>query len=338
MVLGVVGISYREAALKEREAVINILKTFEADTLLAQRFFGGDGSFVLLLTCHRAEIYYFSKSNANVQSKLLSWISSLGTRPYCYQGLACFTHLFTVTSGMDSLIFGETEIQGQVKRAYIKAKTDRELPFALHFLFQKALKEGKDFRSQVSLSYPVVTMESIVEETLDLHGKSTKDKLLFIGYSDVNRKIAKGLSAKGYRNLIFCSRKNIPIPYDTVARSQLSFGKPYDVIFFGSSESARDFPGLSLESLAGIPNRVVFDFNVPRTFTLVERPEGISYLDMDFISERVQKKLQISKQCTNKEKPFLALAARKQWEVYEKKSSNISLSQIRTSRPKLLIL
>ncbi|ADZ18716.1 glutamyl-tRNA reductase [Chlamydia psittaci] len=338
MVLGVVGISYREAALKEREAVINILKDFEADSFFSQRFFGDDGSFVLLLTCHRAEIYYFSKSNRHVQSKLLSRISSLGARPYCYQGLACFTHLFTVTSGMDSLISGETEIQGQVKRAYIKAKTDRELPFALHFLFQKALKEGKDFRSQVSLSHPVVTIESVVEETLDLHGKSTKDKLLFIGYSDINRKIAKGLSAKGYRNLIFCSRKNISIPYDTVARSQLSFREPYDVIFFGSSESAKDFSGLSLESLASIPNRVIFDFNVPRTFTLAESPKDIICLDMDFISERVQKKLQISKQCTDKEKPFLALAARKQWEVYEKKSSHIPSSQVRASRPKLLIL
>ncbi|EPP32603.1 glutamyl-tRNAGlu reductase, N-terminal domain protein, partial [Chlamydia psittaci C1/97] len=57
MVLGVVGISYREAALKEREAVINILKDFEADSFFSQRFFGDDGSFVLLLTCHRAEIY-----------------------------------------------------------------------------------------------------------------------------------------------------------------------------------------------------------------------------------------------------------------------------------------
>ncbi|WP_348664146.1 glutamyl-tRNA reductase [Chlamydia vaughanii] len=338
MVLGVVGISYREAALKEREAAINILKDFEANPLFAQRFFGDGGSFILLLTCHRAEIYYFSQSDNQIQSDVISRISSLGARPYCYQGLACFNHLFTVTSGMDSLISGETEIQGQVKRAYIKAKTERSLPFALHFLFQKALKEGKGFRSQVSLSHPVVTIESIVEETLDLHGKSIKDKLLFIGYSDINRKIAKGLSAKGYRNLIFCSRKNLSIPYDTIARSQLSFREPYDVIFFGSSESANDFSGLSLESLASIPSRVIFDFNVPRTFTLMERPKGIICLDMDFISERVQKKLQVNKQSTNKEKPFLALAARKQWEVYEKKCSCMPSSQVRSSRPKLLIL
>ncbi|EPP34811.1 glutamyl-tRNAGlu reductase, N-terminal domain protein [Chlamydia ibidis] len=338
MILGVVGVSYREAALQEREAVINLLEDFENQPDLVQRFFGDNGSFVLLLTCHRAEIYYFADSFINPQTELISRIASLGTCPYAYQELDCFAHLFAVTSGVDSLIFGETEIQGQVKRAYMRSQAMRNLPFSLHFLFQKALKVGKDFRSQTTWCYSSVTMEAVVQEMLVDYKKSTHDKLLFIGYSDINRKIAAGLKSHGYKNITFCSRCEIHTPYHTIKRHQLSFRDPYDVIFFGSAEVAEDFVDLSLRSLASIPNRLVFDFNVPRTFTFTESSNGLICLDMDFISERVQKKLQCSRLSGNKESPFLTLAAKKQWEVYEKKCSHMYLEQVAASQPKLLIL
>lgn len=339
MVLGVIGVSFREAALEEREVVIHLFKEFETNPLLAQRFLGEDGAFILLLTCHRAEMYFFSPKDHKIIPELTALISEAsGVTPYCYQGFVCFRHLFTVTSGMDSLIFGETEIQGQVKRAYMKAKAERELPFTLHFLFQKALKEGKGFRAQLIISHPKDIMEAVIEEIITECGKSREDTFLFLGYSVINRKIARGLKARGYHNLTFCSRRKRSISYNTISRSELSFEDPYDVIFFGSSESARDIPGLSLESLASIRNRLIFDLNVPRTFALYHTPADAIYLDMDFISECIQQKLQKYLPSANKDKPFLALVARKQWEAYEKKYSCVSSEQIRALSSKSLIL
>ncbi|WP_286027332.1 glutamyl-tRNA reductase [Chlamydia gallinacea] len=339
MVLGVVGVSFREAALEAREAVIRLFKEFETNPLVAQRFLGENGSFVLLLTCHRAEMYFFSPIGHKIVPEITALISEVsGVTPYCYQGFVCFRHLFTVTSGMDSLIFGETEIQGQVKRAYMTAKAERELPFALHFLFQKALKEGKGFRSQLVISHPKDIMESVIEEIITECGKSREDTFLFIGYSVINRKIARGLKARGYPNLTFCSRKKRSVAYNMISRNELSFEDPYDVIFFGFAESIGDFPNLSLESLASIRNRLIFDLNVPRTLALCHTPTDAIYLDMDFISECVQQKLQKYLPSTNKDTPFLALVARKQWEAYEKKHSYIASEQIRVFSSKSLIL
>nr|CRI42836.1 Glutamyl-tRNA reductase [Chlamydia pneumoniae] len=332
MVLGVVGISYREAALKERERAIQYLQSFEKNLFLAQRFLGKGGAFIPLLTCHRAELYYYSESPEIAQAALLSELTSQGIRPYRHRGLSCFTHLFQVTSGIDSLIFGETEIQGQVKRAYLKGSKERELSFDLHFLFQKALKEGKEYRSRIGFPDHQVTIESVVQEILLSYDKSIYTNFLFVGYSDINRKVAAYLYQHGYHRITFCSRQQVTAPYRTLSRETLSFRQPYDVIFFGSSESASQFSDLSCESLASIPKRIVFDFNVPRTFLWKETPTGFVYLDIDFISECVQKRLQCTKEGVNKAKLLLTCAAKKQWEIYEKKSSHITQRQISSPR------
>ncbi|SPN73832.1 Glutamyl-tRNA reductase,glutamyl-tRNA reductase,Glutamyl-tRNA reductase,glutamyl-tRNA reductase,Glutamyl-tRNAGlu reductase, N-terminal domain [Chlamydia serpentis] len=331
MVLGVVGISYREAALKERERAIQYLKSFEENLFLAQNCLGPRGAFVSLLTCHRAELYYYSASPQIAQAALLSEFTSCGVRPYCHRGMSCFSHLFCVTSGLDSLIFGETEIQGQVKRAYLKTAKQRSLPFDLHFLFQKALKEGKDYRSQTIFPRNEVTIETVIRESLLIYGKSVDANLLFVGYSDINRKVAGSLYQNGYYNITFCSRQKVTSPYLTLPREALSFRQSYDVIFFGSSEPASQFLDLSYQTLASVPHRIIFDFNVPRTFLWKEPPKDFIYLDMDFISEYMQKRLPCSEKEANKAKFFLTCAAKKQWEIYEKKSSHISQRQISTS-------
>ncbi|WP_066481805.1 glutamyl-tRNA reductase [Candidatus Chlamydia sanziniae] len=331
MVLGVVGISYREATLKKRERIIEYIRAFDKDRFLTQRLLGRGGTFISLITCHRVEIYYYSKTPEITQLILASSFASRDVQPYCYRDIFCFNHLFHVTSGIESLILGETEIQGQVKRAYLKASAQRQLPFDLHFLFQKALKEGKNFRSQTPIPLPGISIESVVQETLHLHDKSVKSNLLFIGYSDINRRVAKSLYREGYRNITFCSRQKLAIPYPVLPRHTLSFHYPYDIIFFGSSESQKHFNELSLDNLISIPERIVFDFNVPRTFSWKEQPRGFVCLDMDFISECLQRRIQSHAQDTNKVKLSLTFAAEKQWEVYQKKSSYLFQNQVQAA-------
>ncbi|WP_201456520.1 glutamyl-tRNA reductase [Chlamydia sp. 17-3921] len=328
MVLGVVGVSYREAELKDRERVILLLEALETDPCLLQRVFGPNSAFILLLTCHRAEIYYYSENPELSLSAFLFQYTVLGVSPYSYQGCACFEHLFRVTSGVDSLILGETEIQGQVKRAYLKAASSRQLPFDLHFLFQKALKEGKTLRSRVSFPSSEASMESVVLEIIRMYGKSKKSTLLFVGYSEINRKIATSLYNMGFLQITFCSRQIVKPPYATISHSDLSFRDSYEIIFFGSAKLPKYFCNFSLESLSSIPNRLIFDFNVPRTFLWQDNLKEIIYFDMDFISKGIQKKLQKNKLCIDAKKFSLDLTAKKQWEIYQKKSFHIFQNKI----------
>ncbi|AEB41335.1 glutamyl-tRNA reductase [Chlamydia pecorum] len=331
MMLGVVGVCYRNAALKDRERVIVSLAALEEDAHLAQRLLGVRGAYVLLLTCHRAELYYCSESEEAAQTALFSRISALGVQPYGYRGRACFEHLFRVTSGIESLILGETEIQGQVKRAYLKASSVRQLPFALHFLFQKALKEGKALRSRTLFPRSQVTMESLVLETLEAYGKSRASSLLFVGYSAINRKIAASLYAVGFKNIVFCSQHRITLPYRAISYEDLSFSDPYEVICFGSSQLSKPFYEIPLENLAQIPQRVVFDFTVPRTCVSQQDSRGISYFDMEFLSKKIQSQLTFNLPCMHEENLFLLSAAKKHWQIYQKKCSHVFQNAVLSS-------
>src|SRR5690606_30288580 len=104
---------------------------------------------VILSTCNRAEIYFSGEDLAAVHSHLLSFLRAGVDVPfertfYSFFGIDCFFHLCKVASGLDSAIFAESEIQGQVRVAYANAK---KLSSCLHFVFQKALKISKEIRS-----------------------------------------------------------------------------------------------------------------------------------------------------------------------------------------------
>lgn len=301
--LGVVGVCYRGTALREREAAITLLHRIEADLADGQ-------GVVLLITCHRAEIYCCTPEADALCQSWAEELVALRCMPYVYLGRCCFAHLFMVTSGMDSLVVGETEIQGQVRRAYQLAMEKHILAFDLHFLFQKALKEGKSFRSQVCFS-PSVTIGSVVEETLTISHKSRQTPLLFVGFSEINRKVATRLRNRGYQ-CHFCSRCSTP--FLTIPRGNPIFKEPYEVIFLGSSEGLCELQDLALDALGSISQRIVFDFNVPRTFASFPPPTSIVYLDMETITSQIKQRQETSSKAVNSD--LIHRAIHKQWLIY----------------------
>src|SRR4051812_9744096 len=119
MRVGIVGINHKLADLKLRERLAKA----------CQKRFGpfqavhGDHHFILLSTCNRTEVYFSSDDLAATHSYLLSILRTdveeeFDHKLYSYFGTDCFSHLTRVTSGLDSAIIAETEIQGQVKTAY----------------------------------------------------------------------------------------------------------------------------------------------------------------------------------------------------------------------------
>jgi glutamyl-tRNA reductase len=153
---------------------------------------------VLVVTCNRIELYVASCDIAQRHSELVSAIKQpftehLEKRFYTFMGQEALLHLSQVASGLDSLIEGETDIQHQIKKAYLQ--NGRHLNADGHYLFQKALHIAKKLRSEFDIK-PLKNLEDLVVATISLK-LGRQDHLVFIGNSDLNRKIMTKLSRLG---------------------------------------------------------------------------------------------------------------------------------------------
>ncbi len=140
-------------------------------------------SVVILSTCNRTE-YYLSVTS--VQAFKEFYASTFGQQDnrdviYKMTGQDVVSHLFSVTAGIDSLVVGETQIQGQVKKAYETAKQVR-MDSALDKLFQMAFKAAKLVRSETEIGRnPVSVAHCAVQLGRQIFGDLQQQKLLVVG-------------------------------------------------------------------------------------------------------------------------------------------------------------
>jgi len=191
--IGVVGIRYSTLVSKDSIAVL-----LEQESSIFP-------SSVLLMTCQRVEWYFSSRQPMETQKKIIQYLcQQLGDQvasvTFTLFDRMCMHHLFRVVAGLDSVFVGETEVQGQVKQAYESAKRMQSLPYALHFLFQRALHFGKKARTRCS-SYqmPRETLcSSVVHTVLSyVERKECSPSVLCFGASTMNVEIAKSLHSYG---------------------------------------------------------------------------------------------------------------------------------------------
>ena len=128
---------------------------------------------VFLETCQRVEVYVD-------EDKLIHQIP--GTF-ILTNFLDIYRHLFEVTSGLKAPILGETEIQGQVKKAYLEAIDSNHVSKSLHTLFQTALAAGKRVRRETAISDGTLTYAGLVLKKLKtLFPELAQKRIGLIGY------------------------------------------------------------------------------------------------------------------------------------------------------------
>lgn len=185
------------------EVLENVIKLFNQHFNVNRGF-----SYVLVCTCNRAELYFTS---SDIKKSLIpieeNTPEEITKNLFFYSGENCFHHLALVTAGLESLIISETEIQGQIKKAYEKACSERNLDKELHYIFQKSLAIGKTMRSQFQLGKGLPDIEHLIFQFGIEYNKDFKDAhVLVVGATEFNEKIVKYLKIRGMRNLKICSR------------------------------------------------------------------------------------------------------------------------------------
>ena len=115
---------------------------------------------MLLATCNRTEVYLAGVGGDPLAAFQGAWGHLLREHLYVYQGEEAARHLYRVASGLDSLVIGEHQIQGQVKRAWQDASRRGDTAALLNKAAQGALGAGKRVRFETGLSDKVVSVSS----------------------------------------------------------------------------------------------------------------------------------------------------------------------------------
>ena len=214
MALALVGLSHRTAPVEVREQLA--FPGDEARLALDTLREAGVEEVVLLATCNRTEFYLNLDSDAALAQVEVVLAESAGPLPrplqrYLYRctGDEVAPHLFRVTAGLDSMVLGEAEVQGQVRAAYQRS-AETEPPMTdvvLNRLFQTALSVGGRVRSETSLGEGTVSVASVaVELARKIFGDLGGLQILVVGAGDTSERVVTALGREGVEGVIVASR------------------------------------------------------------------------------------------------------------------------------------
>jgi glutamyl-tRNA reductase len=224
MTLFVAGLSYKTAPVELREKLAvhpSRLRCHGCRLKLG----GALAEVVLLSTCNRVEIYGVTpKVNGNVHrlfQHLATGEADFAPHLYIKEGAEAVQHLFTVASGLDSMVIGETEITGQVKQAYLAAQEAKLTGRVTNRLFQTALQVAKEIRTQTGIGRGATSVGSVAVELAerifdqDLSGKT----VMIIGAGKMGEACIRHLAKKGARSVLVSNRS-----YDRALNLATEFG------------------------------------------------------------------------------------------------------------------
>jgi glutamyl-tRNA reductase len=210
-----IGTSYKTAPVEIRERLAlpesragEFLRDLRGDTEVHEA--------VAISTCNRTELYLVVGDPVEAESKALSMLASqAGIRPtelssaiYSHRNCDAARHLYRVTAGLESMIVGEAEIQGQIKRAYESALAKETVGPLTNHLFKCALATGKRVRSETAigerqLSLPAVAV-ALAREQL---GALTGRQVVIVGTGETSELTARALADSGAHTCFVASRR-----------------------------------------------------------------------------------------------------------------------------------
>lgn len=207
----------REHVAQDAEGVGRILAAIGAEGWVAEA--------ALVSTCNRTELYVVSAEADGADLALGAWLRHVPGAPppssgyyRRERGSAAALHLLRVASGLESAILGETEIQGQVRRAHDRARAAGTLGPVLDRLFQTAVRAGKHARSETGISEGGVSHGSAAADVVRRVFDTLRDRgVLVVGAGQIAAQAARAIAELDGGRFVIANRT--PAHAETLAEA-----------------------------------------------------------------------------------------------------------------------
>ena len=176
---------------------------------------GGIHEAAILSTCNRTEIYCAAEDTDAARDSVLGFIcerknvsrSELEPHIYTFTQEEAAKHTFRVASGLDSMVLGETQIVGQMKKAEKMARDAHGLGTMLNHLFQSTFTVAKEVRTATAIGANSVSLAAAaVRLALRLFGSLKDERVLFVGAGEMIELCAAHFAAQQPKAITIANR------------------------------------------------------------------------------------------------------------------------------------
>jgi glutamyl-tRNA reductase len=170
---------------------------------------------VVISTCNRTEVYLVVGDPVQAESDVLGLLAlRAGIRPtelaeaiYSPRNCDAARQLYRVTAGLESMIVGEAEIQGQIRRAHETAMRAGATGPLTNRLFAAALTTGKRVRSETAIGSSRVSVPSVaVDLALSVLGDLQASHVVILGAGETSELTARALAEQGAGTIFVANR------------------------------------------------------------------------------------------------------------------------------------
>jgi len=292
-----VGMSYKTSDISDRE-LYEISRKDLPEALIFLMESDAIEGVIGITTCNRLEFYLTCQKEIDPLALIQNFYKefkhintdNMTELFYSYENGDVTKHLFRVICGLDSLVLGEYQIQGQMKEGYSIACKAEAVDKVLHKLFHAAFRAGKKVRSQTALGEGKQSVSGVASKLM-IDNLITNDIIAIIGVNENSKIMATKLKTHGFRNFIFVNRTKYKaeIMAEDFGGRAASLSDIEKVLFvadavFTSTGAKGSIISKEMINRLLVQERcpkLIVDMAIPRDIVSTGIPNYINYYDMD---------------------------------------------------------
>ncbi|MEM1059656.1 MAG: glutamyl-tRNA reductase [Verrucomicrobiota bacterium] len=169
---------------------------------------------VLLSTCNRVEYFAVAPEAERLHQRWPGFLQNyhqtnqdFAAHSFQLKGPDCVQHLFSLASGLKSMVVGETEIFSQIKQAYEIAQSSQTTGKWTNRLFQSSFAAAKEVRTHTGITRGRISVGSVAVELAEkIFGSLAQRHIMVIGAGETSERTARSLRSRGADSIIVANR------------------------------------------------------------------------------------------------------------------------------------